>query len=294
MPSLIVSTIGAYKFSVNSTTTSDAFSDNNLGYAAFYVNNSGTVGAINQFETPASSLLSFNQDDIVSLWKRGIRAQGLLASGSGNVYTTNLSGNYPDETKSFLVSQCYDLTQITNPVIRFKMAFDLEANWDVVYVEYTTNFGQTWSVLGGMGANWYNSNRTPQTTGNDCYNCPGAQWTGTDYILKNYNYSLNSLSAFSNVIFRIVFHSDALENKLGVVVDDFVIDGTLSTNQLELEKIMIYPNPSKDIFNISMGSIIPKTIEVYDLMGKIIYSKKEFTGNTNQTAIDLSSLDLNS
>ncbi len=289
LPSLIVSTIGAYKFSVNSTTTSDAFSDNNLGYAAFYVNNSGTVGAINQFETPASSLLSFNQDDIVSLWKRGIRAQGLLASGSGNVYTTNLSGNYPDETKSFLVSQCYDLTQITNPVIRFKMAFDLEANWDVVYVEYTTNFGQTWSVLGGMGANWYNSNRTPQTTGNDCYNCPGAQWTGTDYILKNYNYSLNSLSAFSNVIFRIVFHSDALENKLGVVVDDFVIDGTLSTNQLELEKIMIYPNPSKDIFNISMGSIIPKTIEVYDLMGKIIYSKKEFTGNTNQTAIDLSS-----
>ena len=66
------------------------------------------------------------------------------------------------------------------------MKFDLEQNWDVVYVQYSTNFGASWTVLGTMGAGWYNSNRTQATTGSDCYNCPGAQWTGTNTTLTTY------------------------------------------------------------------------------------------------------------
>ena len=290
LPPFTVNTVGSYKLSINTTTTSDAFADNNLGSVPFYVNNSGTVGVINTFETPTSNLLTYNDEAIISQWQRGVRVSGTLASGSGNVYTTSLSGNYPDETKSYLVSQCYDLTQVTNPVIRFKMAFDLEVNWDVVYVEYTTNFGQSWNVLGSMGTNWYNSDRTPQTAGNDCYNCPGAQWSGTDFALKDYNYPLNALTGFSNVIFRIVFQSDQSVNQLGVVVDDFVIDGTLSTEHLELNNIVVFPNPSKGIFTIAMGSIIPQTIEVYDLTGKIIFSKKGFLNNSNQITLDLTSI----
>ncbi len=290
LPSFTVNTIGAYKLSINTTTTNDAFADNNLGSVPFYVNNAGTVGITNTFETPASSLLTYNDEAIVSQWQRGIRAAGTLASGSGNVYTTSLSGNYPDETKSYLVSQCYDLTQTTNPVIRFKMAFDLEVNWDVVYVQYTTDFGQSWTVLGSVGPNWYNSNRTPETAGDDCYNCPGAQWSGTDFVLKEYNYPLNALTGFSNVIFRIVFQSDQAVTQLGVVIDDFVIDGILSTQQMEINSIAIYPNPSKGIFNIEMGSILPKTIEVFDLTGKIVYSKKDFSNNSDLITLNLSAI----
>jgi hypothetical protein len=290
LPPFTVNMIGAYKLSINTTTTNDAFADNNLGSVPFYVNNAGTVGITNTFETPASSLLTYNDEAIVSQWQRGIRAAGTLASGSGNVYTTSLSGNYPDETKSYLVSQCYDLTQTTNPVIRFKMAFDLEVNWDVVYVQYTTDFGQSWTVLGSVGPNWYNSNRTPETAGDDCYNCPGAQWSGTDFVLKEYNYPLNTLTGFSNVIFRIVFQSDQAVTQLGVVIDDFVIDGILSTQQMEINSIAIYPNPSKGIFNIEMGSILPKTIEVYDLTGKIVYSKKDFSNNSDLITLNLSAI----
>ncbi|CAN1535913.1 Secretion system C-terminal sorting domain [Flavobacteriaceae bacterium] len=294
LPSFTITTRGAYSLSVTTTTSGDAFPDNNQGATPFYVNDSGTAGVVNTFETPTSSLLTYTDGLTTSQWQRGVRVAGALASGSGNVYTTSFSGNYPDETKAYLVSQCYDFSYITNPVIKFKMAFDLEPNWDVVYVQYSLNFGQSWTVLGTQGATWYNSNRTAQTAGNDCYNCPGAQWTspltGADLSLKEYSYPLNSLVGNPNVIFRIVFHSDQGLNQLGVVVDDFVIEGTLANQQFEMSNIAIYPNPSKGIFNVSMGSIKPKTVNVYDLTGKIVYSKSEFLNNPSQFLLDLSSI----
>ena len=290
LPTFTITSRGAYSLNVTTTTTNDAFPDNNQGFVPFYVNDSGTAGVVNTFETTTSNLLTYTDGLTTSQWQKGVRASGTLASGSGNVYTTSFSGNYPDETKAYLVSQCYDFSYITNPVIKFKMAFDLEPDWDIVYVEYSTNFGQTWTVLGTQGATWYNSNRTPQTAGTDCYNCPGAQWTGTDLALKQYTYPLNSLIGNANVIFRIVFHSDQSVNQLGVVVDDFVIEGTLANQQFEMNNIAIYPNPSKGIFNVSMGTVMPKTVDVYDLTGKIVYSKSEFQNNPSQFLLDLSSV----
>lgn len=139
-----------------------------------------------------------------------------------------------------------------------------------------------------MGTNWYNSDRTPTTTGNDCSNCPGAQWTGTDTALKTYSYPLNELNTETNVIFRIVFHTDEGTNKLGVNIDDFVINGTLSTENFELNNVTVYPNPSNGIFNIALGNIEPSAIAVYDVTGKIIWSKAALQNATTETSIDLS------
>jgi hypothetical protein len=283
---------GAYNLIITTTTTNDAYNDNNQGSTRFYINDSGSVGEVNTFESLSSNLLSYTEDLITSQWQKGIRIGGTLSSGSNNVYTTNLSGNHPDAIKAYLISQCYDFTQITNPVGRFKMAFDLELNWDVVYVQYSTDFGQTWNVLGVEGPGWYNSSRTNVLSGasNDCQNCPGAQWTGTDLDLKEYVYPLNSLVGNTNVIFRIVFQSDEAVNQQGVVIDDFVIEGTLASEQFEMKNIAIYPNPSKGVFNVSMGTIMPKTVTVYDLTGKIVYSKSEFQNNPSQFLLDLTSI----
>ena len=210
---------------------------------------------------------------------------------SGNtVYTTNLTGNYPNATKSYLISQCYNLSNVINPQISFAMKFDLEQNWDVVYVQYSTDFGASWTVLGTMGATWYNSNRTQATTGSDCYNCPGAQWTGTNTTLTTYTYPLNALNSETNVIFRIVFHSDDSANQLGVNIDDFVINGTLSNQNFELQNIVLYPNPSKGIFNIALGTIEPSAIDVYDVTGKIVWSKKDFAISNAEVSLDLSAV----
>lgn len=279
---------GVYTLSVVSTTIDDAYSDNNQLIIPFYVNDPGTVGVVNTFETTPDALLAYNEGSTTSQWQRGVRTGGVMATGTNNVYASNLSGNYPDGIKSYLVSQCYNLSVIANPFIRFKMKFDLEQDWDVAYVEYSTNFGQNWTVLGQQGVNWYNSNRTPQTTGNDCYNCPGAQWTGTDTALKMYFYPLNALNTETNVIFRIVFHSDESVNQMGVVVDDFVIEGTLSTQTFDSEKIEIYPNPSNGLFNVTLGNFIPEAITVYDLSGKIILTDKNVTISNYSYLLNLS------
>lgn len=284
-------TNGVYSLTITSNVLNDINTANNTLTKNFYLNKSGIPNDVNSFETEEDKLLSYDDSGLFSTWKRGICTGGVINTGTNNVYTTNLSGNYEDVRKSYLVSGCYNISQLLNPKIRFKMAFDLEQDWDIVYVQYSVNSGANWYILGEMGSNWYNSNRNPETSGNDCNNCPGAQWTGTNATLTEYSYPLNQLTGFSNVMFRIVFHSDDSTNQLGVVVEDFVIEGTsLGTKDFNLDKVSIYPNPSKGIFTLGIGNSIPKNIEVTDVTGKIILTKTNFQNSSSDVALDLSSV----
>lgn len=278
---------GVHTIAVTTTTANDAYSDNNSGAATFYINDAGIAGAVNPFTTPSDALISYNEGSAGSQWVRGIRT-GIMTSSGNTVYTTNLTNNYPDMTKSYIVSQCYDLSVVSNPQISFAMKYDLEENWDVVYVQYSTDFGANWSLLGAMGSSWYTSDRTPATAGNDCYNCPGGQWTGSNLSLTTYSYPLTALNSETNIIFRIVFHSDESVNQRGVNIDDFVISGTLSAPDFEQDTVVIYPNPSNGIFNISFGTVVPKALEVYDVSGKMIASQREFQSAAMETLVDLS------
>ena len=229
---------GQHTLDVTTTITGDAFPNNNDLTKEFYINSQGVVLVENQFETPADDLIALNEGGGTPLWERGVPTGALLntASSGTQVYGTNLDGNHPDATKSYLVSECFDLTSVGNPVLKFDMAFDLELNWDITYVEYTLDEGQTWNILGTINSLplWYNSDRVNGDGGaNDCQNCPGSQWTGTDATMKEYGYDFTANAALgetdltgeSNVIFRIVFHSDASVNQEGVIIDDFIIDG---------------------------------------------------------------------
>jgi len=281
----ITTTRGVHSLNFTTTTTGDAYSDNNTGSASFYTNDNGAAGVVNTFTNTTDELIVISES---AGWVRGNRTGDALQTTGNPAYLTSLSGNYADSAKSFLVSQCYNLSNITNPQISFKMAFDLENNWDIAYVEYSTNLGATWSVLGTMGTGWYNSNRTPLTSGTDCDNCVGAQWTGTNTTFNTYSYGLTALNAETNIIFRIVFHSDGSVNQLGIKVDDFVINGVLSADSFETNQIAVFPNPSKGIFNIAFGNLDPNKIEVYDITGKLILEKNKLEVSDNQTNIDLS------
>jgi hypothetical protein len=81
-------------------------------------------------------------------------------SDSSAVYATNLDGNHPDKTVALLVSQCYDLSDFTNTVVQFDMAFDLEEDWDYITFEYSIDAGDTWKILGtSEDENWFNNAR---------------------------------------------------------------------------------------------------------------------------------------
>ena len=282
----VTTTRGVHNLNFNITTTGDAYADNNTGTSTFYTNDTGVVGLVNTFTAASDELLVISDG---AGWVRGNRTGDVLQTSGNPAYLTSLSGNYSDSSKSYLVSQCYNLSNVSNPQISFKLAYDLELNWDVAYVEYSTDLGATWSVLGTMGAGWYNSNRTPQTTGSDCNDCVGAQWTGTNTTFNTYSYGLSALNTQTNIIFRVVFIADGGVNKLGIKLDDFVISGVLSASAFEANQIAVFPNPSTGIFNIAFGNLNPNKIEVYDITGKLIMKKDSLeVSGINQTNIDLS------
>jgi hypothetical protein len=295
IPSLPIANSGAQELQVTATINNDTFDSNNALSSVFYANTSETVNAVNDFETVNKELITFNEGNTNSCsgyWERGIPSGTLLntASSGSNVYATNLSGNYVDNLKSYLVSECYNLSILANPVLKFNMAFDLEENWDIIYMEYSIDSGMTWNILGSAtDLNWYNSDRTNASSGasDDCQNCPGAQWTGTSSTLQQYSYNLAALNSESNVIFRFVFHSDQAVNQEGVIIDDLVVEGTtLATTGFDKTDIAIYPNPSKNIFNLKTKTIFNFDYSVTDITGKIIIQNKNIKRNLYQ--LDLS------
>jgi hypothetical protein len=239
LPSQNITEVGEYTFSVSVTIPGDAFADNNEISQVFFVNSFGLGDEINTFESASDELNSYIDGGGTPLWERGVPQGTLLnqASSGTQVYGTNLDGNHPDGVHAYLVSDCYEMANILAPVLKFQMAYDLEINFDVVYVEYSTDEGATWQVLGTINSqpNWYNSDRTNASSGadDDCQNCPGAQWTGTDATMKEYAYDFSANAALGerdltveqSVIFRIVFHSDPAVTQEGAIIDDLVVEG---------------------------------------------------------------------
>ncbi|MDY8136444.1 T9SS type A sorting domain-containing protein [Aquimarina sp. 2201CG5-10] len=265
----------------------DAFPANNKQFISFDKNNNAPI-TVNDFETTNDVLLTGGS----TLWERGAPSGTILnAAASGqNVYGTNLAGTYPNNAVSYLISGCYDLTSLQDPILKFDMAFDLETDWDFMNVEYSTNNGQSWSILGAAtDPNWYNSDRLPN--GTDCTNCPGAQWTGTDGTFKEYSYDLAALTNESSFIFRFNFVSDGAVQQEGVVIDNLVIEGTfLSVDDFTNRPgFTLFPNPSKDIFTIQWRNASEASYEVYDVSGKMIASKNNIESSDRQIQLDMSS-----
>lgn len=287
---------GVYEFVASVTFSGDQIADNNERRTAININSIGIGDTSNDFEENDNVLLVLSENSSTScgsdsqVWQRGIPSGSLLneAASGDNVYGTNLSGQYPNNTKEFLTTACYDISALEQKEISFKMAFDLEFDWDILYMEYTTDNGSNWNILGTADdANWYNSDTLP---GINCLNCPGAQWTGTDTNFEVYSYDLSAFASETSMMFRFVFHSDQAVTNEGVVIDDLTVgEATLATEEVQLQGLSIYPNPSTGIFTISApqqeGLL---TIKVYDMLGKVVLNNKAVTASTT-TQIDMSS-----
>ncbi|MDH7444698.1 T9SS type A sorting domain-containing protein [Aquimarina sp. 2201CG14-23] len=284
-PETNVTELGNHSLNFTVLMLSDAFSVNNTGSLSFNKNNSTTVG-INEFESSNDNLLTIGGE-----WERGVPSGALLntAESGQNVYGTNLDGNYANGVVSHLISNCYDLTTIEDPVLKFNMAFDIELDWDFMNVEYSLNGGESWNILGSANdLNWYNSNTLPNNA--NCFNCPGAQWTGTDSTMKEYSYDLAALTNEQSFIFRFNFVTDGAVNQEGVVIDNLSIEGNL-LSVVDFENkpaLSLFPNPSRDIFNIQWRNATEVSYRVFDVAGKMIASKNSLDTSETTAQIDLS------
>jgi len=269
--------LGKHDLVVETTVANDAFNDNNTLYASFTSNSSGEGQYINTFgDVNEDEWLEITLGDSNGLWERTEASSEKFKNKFNQVYVTNANGNYSDETTSYLISPCYDLSRLENPILSFDMVFDIELNWDVLYMEYTLDKGQSWQILGtAQDPNWYNSNFIdPQRT-----ITVGKQWTGSDLNVKEYSYDLQEFTNESNIIFRFVFASDQAENGEGAAIDNFSITASaiLAVDDLAKNNFKLYPNPSSSVFYLQRPDLEPMQISVYDVTGRLIFEVDDIT-----------------
>jgi hypothetical protein len=288
---------GTHTLSIETTITNDSYSSNNKSTNTFSTNElNATPTTINSFESVNDELIVETSGNAGNdLWQRGAPTKALLnAAGTGNnAYVTGLVGNHPNNTTSYLNTKCYDLSLISNPILSFKMAFDIEQDWDHLYVEYTKDQGKTWSILGtAADVNWYNSASTLN-------GLPGKQWTGegedvnalggTNATIHDYSYDLAAFTNEPNMMFRFKFLADQGTNEEGAMIDDLVITGVLPVDEFdEISNLSIYPNPSNNIFNINWSQGNDFSISVFDLTGKLLLQEKSDTKSLRRFTLDMS------
>ncbi|WP_124979231.1 T9SS type A sorting domain-containing protein [Nonlabens xiamenensis] len=278
--------IGDHELNIEVQIPNDTFVANNSSFILLSKNRDAVINDVHQFDTRA-----FLESG--SLWERGVPNGIVLntsgAGGNSNVYATNLDGQYTNSTISYLYSGCYDLSNVQNPIVQFDMAFEIETNWDLLYLEYSVDSGDTWNILGTANdPNWYNSSN--QQNNSNCVNCVGAQWTGTQPALTQYSHDLTQFMGEPAVMFRFKFQTDRSITREGAVIDNFVVTGTLSNDEVSgLENMFtIYPNPSSGLFQLSWNGDSSFDYEVYDVSGKRILVQQNNSGN--QHLIDLNTV----
>jgi len=292
-------TEGNHTFNVETVINNDTYTTNNSNNVTFSINGSNaTPTTVNTFESANDNLVtetSGSGGGLLGLWQRGTPIKTLLNAGGtvSSAYATGLNGNHPNKATGYLYTKCYDLTLVTNPVLSFKMAFDIEKDWDYMNVEYTIDQGKTWTILGAStDANWYNSNSTAN-------GLPGKQWTGigedvnnlggTNATLHTYSFDLAAFKNEANIIFRFKFLADDETNEEGAIVDDLVITGVLPVEEFnEIEGLAISPNPSSSIFNINWVQGTNFSISVFDLTGKLILQEKNSSPAIKRFELDMS------
>lgn len=87
-------------------------------------------------------------------------------------------------------------------------------------------------------------------------------------------------------VFYIGFHNYSIPDQAFLYIDDISVDVTLSTDEFATKNIKYYPNPIKDILNLSHNQDITSA-EVYNLMGQKVLSQEI---NSPQAQINMSSL----
>ncbi len=149
-----------------------------------------------------------------SVWELGEPNQTNLNSASegSRAWMTDLDANYPNNTFSFLITPIFDFSNLPTPHISFDINYDLEDDYDVLYLAYSINGGGFNDIIpfeAGL-ENWYNL---------DSFAWSGS--SGGNYMRSVAN--LNFLAEQSNVQFAFILFSDASVNQEGIALDAFKI-----------------------------------------------------------------------
>ena len=155
-------------------------------------------------------------------WDFGTPNKSIIvgAASDTNCFVTSLSGSYNGNEISFVNSPCFDFTALDDPYVQMSVWWESDFNWDGANLQYSTDDGDNWTVLGEMGdgENWYTSAGLIFGT--------GPAWTGTGATgsagWRTATVGAMDLAGAPSVKFRVQF-SSFFTGGDGFAFDDFAV-----------------------------------------------------------------------
>lgn len=162
----------------------------------------------------------------------------------------------------------------------FSRGVNLEAGSDVNVSFYIENFVATSTNTG----NYELTVGTDQTAASQT-TVVGSEVgiSNATYVQKSFNFTAPSTGTF-----YFAFHNTSPANAAGthaLLVDNFVVTQTLKNNEYLASKLNVYPNPARNVINISNDvNAVMSAIEMTDLNGRVVKTQ-DFNATTGQISV---------
>ncbi len=144
------------------------------------------------------------------------------ASDGTQAWVTNLTGDYNAGESGYIISPCFDFTNIVNPYIALDLNYEIEGGWDGAVMQTTTDGGASWATVGAFNdpVNWYNDNGVNALTTISNQLGWSSSTSGNWITAEHY---LDGLGGQSTVQIRILLASDGGVQEEGIGVDNINI-----------------------------------------------------------------------
>jgi len=184
--------------------------------------------------------------------------------------------------QDFLITDIYDLTNLTNGVLNFDLAkaqYSATSN-DALFVSISTDCGNSFTIVYGLNGLSLSTLPDYNTTNNWAPQAAN-EWRTEQIDISAY--------AGEQVIFRFVNYNN---NGNSTYIDNVFTDGLLATNEFDVSALSLYPNPTSQKFTINLGDNSSDNIDVsiVNSLGQLLqqYDQSVFNGSS-QASFNVSS-----
>ena len=189
--------------------------------------------------------------------------------------TDSASGNYANNAnKTIVLKNALNLTNTTKAICTFYAKWNLEANYDYVQFEVSTDNGTSWQPQCGLFTNAGVDDQN--VAGEPLYDGIQTSWVLEEIPLNNY------LGQSIKCRFQLV--SDSGVTADGFYFDDFTVK-TISTSTVGIDpweslELSLVPNPARDSFSIQSNLIMNDVqVSIYNITGQLVHQQN--LNNTN-------------
>jgi hypothetical protein len=214
-------------------------------------------------------------------WTGGFATTTSSFVSAPSSFTDSPFGNYAANTnKTYQLNQVIDLTNASRAVIRYYARWFIEADWDYVQFQVSTNNGASWEAQCGKYTVPGKSNsQNTQPVGKPLYDGMQPDWVLEEMDMSEY--------LGQEILVRFQLRSDGNTQFDGFYFDDFQVyydledDSSLDANSSF--SIHVYPNPAQDFIQILCSSPMTGKVSVLDAFGRQIEKLESLSSNQNFT-----------